>query len=164
MANPRLGDLLEDRWVGSPVDAVIASNVQEETAVVLKTLSPKEEIIIRMRFGIGCDREYTLAEIAQEFALTRERIRQIEAEALLALKLSRTRSQEVGLDGCASILDRTQSRSVSRAGNRPVDRIGNPKAAPLASRPFRRTTTKNDGCPLLREILNLLAIQRWTQR
>ena len=81
-----LGDLLEDRWVGSPVDAVIESNVQEETADVLKTLSPKEEIIIRMRFGIGCDREYTLEEIGQEFALTRERIRQIEAEALGALR------------------------------------------------------------------------------
>ena len=81
-----LGDLLEDRWVGSPVDAVIESNVQEETADVLKTLSPKEEKIIRMRFGIGCDREHTLEEIGQEFAVTRERIRQIEAEALRALR------------------------------------------------------------------------------
>ena len=81
-----LGDLLEDRWVGSPVDAVIESNVQEETADVLKTLSPKEEKIIRMRFGIGCDREHTLEEIGQEFALTRERIRQIEAKALRALR------------------------------------------------------------------------------
>ena len=81
-----LGDLLEDRWVGSPVDAVIESNVQEETADVLKTLSPKEEKIIRMRFGIGCDRERTLEEIGQEFALTRERIRQIEHKALRALR------------------------------------------------------------------------------
>ena len=81
-----LGDLLEDRWVGSPVDAVIESNVQEETADVLKTLSPKEESIIRMRFGIGCDREHTLDEIGQEFALTRERIRQIEHKALRALR------------------------------------------------------------------------------
>ena len=81
-----LGDLLEDRWVGSPVDAVIESNVQEETADVLKTLSPKEEKVIRMRFGIGCDREHTLEEIGQEFAVTRERIRQIEAKALRALR------------------------------------------------------------------------------
>ena len=81
-----LGDLLEDRWVGSSVDAVIESNVQEETADVLKTLSPKEETIIRMRFGIGCDREHTLEEIGQEFALTRERIRQIEHKALGALR------------------------------------------------------------------------------
>ena len=81
-----LGDLLEDRWVGSPVDTVIESNVQDETADVLKTLSPKEEKVIRMRFGIGCDREHTLEEIGQEFAVTRERIRQIEAKALRALR------------------------------------------------------------------------------
>ena len=81
-----LGDLLEDRWVGSPVDAVVDSSVREETADVLKTLSPKEEKVIRMRFGIGCDREHTLEEIGQEFAVTRERIRQIEAKALRALR------------------------------------------------------------------------------
>ena len=81
-----LGDLLEDHWVGSPVDAVIESNVQQETADVLKTLSPKEEKVIRMRFGIGCDREHTLDDIGQEFSLTRERIRQIEAKALRALR------------------------------------------------------------------------------
>jgi RNA polymerase primary sigma factor len=81
-----LGDLLEDRWVGSPVDAVIDSNVREETADVLKTLSPKDEKVIRMRFGIGCEREHTLEEIGQEFAVTRERIRQIEAKALRALR------------------------------------------------------------------------------
>jgi RNA polymerase primary sigma factor len=81
-----LGDLLEDRWVGSPVESVIDSNVREETADVLKTLSPKEEKVIRMRFGIGCDREHTLEEIGQEFAVTRERIRQIEAKALRALR------------------------------------------------------------------------------
>jgi len=81
-----LGDLLEDRWVGSPVEAVIDSNVRDETADVLKTLSPKEEKVIRMRFGIGCEREHTLEEIGQEFAVTRERIRQIEAKALRALR------------------------------------------------------------------------------
>jgi len=81
-----LGDLLEDRWVGSPVDAVIESNVRDETAGVLKTLSPKEEKVIRMRFGIGCDREHTLEEIGQEFDVTRERIRQIEAKALRQLR------------------------------------------------------------------------------
>ena len=81
-----LGDLLEDRWAGSSVDAVIESNVQDETADVLKTLSPKEETIIRMRFGIGCDREHTLEDIGQEFSLTRERIRQIEHKALRALR------------------------------------------------------------------------------
>jgi RNA polymerase primary sigma factor len=81
-----LGDLIEDRWVGSPVDAVIESNVRDETADILKTLSPKEEKVIRLRFGIGCEREHTLEEIGQEFDVTRERIRQIEAKALRQLR------------------------------------------------------------------------------
>ncbi|MBM3761122.1 MAG: RNA polymerase sigma factor RpoD [Acidobacteria bacterium] len=81
-----LGDLIEDRWVGSPVDAVIDANVREETANILKTLSPKEEKVIRLRFGIGCEREHTLEEIGQEFDVTRERIRQIEAKALRQLR------------------------------------------------------------------------------
>jgi RNA polymerase primary sigma factor len=81
-----LGDLIEDRWVGSPVDAVIDANVREETASILKTLSPKEEKVIRLRFGIGCEREHTLEEIGQEFDVTRERIRQIEAKALRQLR------------------------------------------------------------------------------
>src|SRR5579883_762872 len=81
-----LGDLIEDRWVGSPVDAVIESNVRDETAGILKTLSPKEEKVIRMRFGIGCEREHTLEEIGQEFDVTRERIRHIEAKALRQLR------------------------------------------------------------------------------
>src|SRR5579883_2586514 len=81
-----LGDLIEDRWVGSPVDAVIDTNVRDETANILKTLSPKEEKVIRLRFGIGCEREHTLEEIGQEFDVTRERIRQIEAKALRQLR------------------------------------------------------------------------------
>ena len=81
-----LGDLLEDKWVDSPVDAVIDSSVKDETGDVLKTLSPKEEKVIRMRFGIQYEREHTLEEIGQEFAVTRERIRQIEAKALRALR------------------------------------------------------------------------------
>jgi RNA polymerase primary sigma factor len=81
-----LGDLLEDRWVRSPVESVVDASVHDETADILKTLSPKEEKVIRMRFGIGCDREHTLEEIGQEFAVTRERIRQIEAKALRALR------------------------------------------------------------------------------
>ena len=81
-----LGDLIEDKWVDSPVDTVIDSNVKEETGDVLKTLSPKEEKVVRMRFGIDCEREHTLEEIGQEFSVTRERIRQIEAKALRALR------------------------------------------------------------------------------
>jgi RNA polymerase primary sigma factor len=81
-----LGDLLQDRWMGSLTDAVFENNVREETADVLKTLSPSEEKIVRMRFGIGFDREHTLEEIAQNFGLTRERIRQIETKALQRLR------------------------------------------------------------------------------
>jgi len=81
-----LGDLIEDRWVSSPVETVIDSNVRDETAAILKTLSPKEEKVIRLRFGIGCDREHTLEEIGQQFDVTRERIRQIEAKALRQLR------------------------------------------------------------------------------
>ncbi len=58
-AESALGDLIEDRWVGSPVDSVIDTNVRDETANILKTLSPKEEKVIRLRFGIGCEREHT---------------------------------------------------------------------------------------------------------
>ena len=68
------------------MDAVIESNVRDETANILKTLSPKEEKVIRLRFGIGCEREHTLEKIAQEFDVTRERMRQIEAKALRQLR------------------------------------------------------------------------------
>ena len=81
-----LGDLIEDKWVASPVDTVIDSSVREETGDVLKTLSPKEEKVIKMRFGIDCEREHTLEEIGQEFSVTRERIRQIESKALRSLR------------------------------------------------------------------------------
>ena len=85
-----LGDLIEDRWVGSPVYAVNESNVRDETAGILKTLSPREEKVIRLRFGIGCEREHTLEEIGQEYDVTRERIRQIEAKALRQLRAPET--------------------------------------------------------------------------
>jgi RNA polymerase primary sigma factor len=81
-----LGDLIEDLWVGSPVDSVIESNVRDATAGILKTLSPKQEKVIRLRFGIGCEREHTLDEIGQEFDVTCERIRQIEEQALRQLR------------------------------------------------------------------------------
>jgi RNA polymerase primary sigma factor len=81
-----LGDLLQDRTMSSLTDAVFAKNVRAETADVLKTLSPSEEKVVRMRFGIGFDREHTLEEIAQNFGLTRERIRQIESKALQHLR------------------------------------------------------------------------------
>ena len=81
-----LGDLIEDRFVGSPVDAINEGNVRDETAGILKILSPREEKVIRLRFGIGCESEHTLEEIGQECDVTRERIRQIEAKALRQLR------------------------------------------------------------------------------
>ncbi len=85
-----LGDLLQDHWITSPADAVQESNVRRGTAEVLRTLSPNEEKIVRMRFGIGFDREHTLEEIAQDFGVTRERIRQIETQALQRLRATET--------------------------------------------------------------------------
>jgi RNA polymerase primary sigma factor len=81
-----LGDLLEDPNASSPTDSLIDSDVRSKTADILETLSPAEERVLRMRFGIGFEREHTLQEIGKEFALTRERIRQIEAKALQALR------------------------------------------------------------------------------
>src|SRR5579883_262126 len=81
-----LGDLLEDRSAGSLMGQLIDHDLREEAAGVLKTLSPHEEKVIRMRFGIGYDREHTLQEIAQDFGLTRERIRQIELKGLQKLR------------------------------------------------------------------------------
>jgi RNA polymerase primary sigma factor len=83
-----LGDLIVGRAAGSIIDPLMAHDVQDETAGVLRMLPPNEERIIRMRFGIGFDREYTLEEIGQTVGLTRERIRQIEAAALQKLRSS----------------------------------------------------------------------------
>jgi len=83
-----LGDLLVGRAAGSIIDPLMAHDVRDETAGVLRMLPPNEEKVIRMRFGIGFDREYTLEEIGQSVGLTRERIRQIEAAALQKLRSS----------------------------------------------------------------------------
>jgi RNA polymerase primary sigma factor len=81
-----LGDFIEDRGVVSPAEAVININLKEQTASVLQTLTPREEQVIRMRFGIGDGSEHTLEEVGQKFSVTRERIRQIEAKALRKLR------------------------------------------------------------------------------
>ncbi len=81
-----LGDFIVDKRLASPSEAVINLNLREQTAEVLKTLSPREEKIIRMRFGLQGDAEHTLEEVGQHFAVTRERIRQIEAKALRKLR------------------------------------------------------------------------------
>ena len=81
-----LGDFIEDRNVVSPAEAVINLNLKEQTDSVLKTLTPREERVIKMRFGVGDGSEHTLEEVGQNFAVTRERIRQIEAKALRKLR------------------------------------------------------------------------------
>jgi RNA polymerase primary sigma factor len=81
-----LGDFIIDKRVVSPSEAVINLNLREQTAEVLKSLSPREERIIKMRFGLQDGSEHTLEEVGQQFAVTRERIRQIEAKALRKLK------------------------------------------------------------------------------
>ncbi|GIW43997.1 MAG: RNA polymerase sigma factor RpoD [Candidatus Binatia bacterium] len=81
-----LGDFVEDRQTISPADAAVYSNLEEQTRRVLATLTPREEQILRMRFGIGEKSDYTLEEVGQKFAVTRERIRQIEAKALRKLR------------------------------------------------------------------------------
>jgi len=81
-----LGDFIEDKSVVSPVEAVINNNLEEQTRRVLKTLTPREEKVLRMRFGIGEKSDHTLEEVGQDFEVTRERIRQIEAKALRKLR------------------------------------------------------------------------------
>ena len=95
-----LGDFIEDRGVVSPSDAVININLKEMTENVLNTLTPREERVIKMRFGLEDGTEHTLEEVGQNFAVTRERIRQIEAKALRKLRHpSRSRRLRNFLDG-----------------------------------------------------------------
>jgi RNA polymerase primary sigma factor len=81
-----LGDFIEDKGVVSPLEAVIKGNLSDQTSRVLSTLTPREEKVLRMRFGIGEKSDHTLEEVGQDFAVTRERIRQIEAKALRKLR------------------------------------------------------------------------------
>jgi RNA polymerase primary sigma factor len=81
-----LGDFIEDRQVISPIDAVIGANLREQTRKTLKTLTPREEQVLRMRFGVGDGAEHTLEEVGKSFNVTRERIRQIESKALRKLR------------------------------------------------------------------------------
>jgi len=95
-----LGDFIEDKSILNPADAVVASNLREITDEVLATLTPREEKVIKMRFGLGTTgSEHTLEEVGQHFAVTRERIRQIEAKALRKLRHpSRSRKLKAFLD------------------------------------------------------------------
>ena len=98
-----LGDFIEDKAVVSPSDAVINLNLKDQTSSVLKTLTPREEKVIKMRFGLDDGSEHTLEEVGQSFAVTRERIRQIEAKALRKLRHpSRSRKLRAFLEGSAN--------------------------------------------------------------
>ena len=95
-----LGDFIEDRGVVSPAEQVINTNLKEMTEAVLKTLTPREEKVIKMRFGVGDGSEHTLEEVGQSFEVTRERIRQIETKALRKLRHpSRSRKLKAFLEG-----------------------------------------------------------------
>ena len=94
-----LGDFIEDRNAVLPIEAAIQSNLRETTTRVLASLTPREERVLRMRFGIGMNTDHTLEEVGQQFSVTRERIRQIEAKALRKLKHpSRSRKLRSFLD------------------------------------------------------------------
>ncbi|MDR1334938.1 MAG: RNA polymerase sigma factor RpoD [Holosporaceae bacterium] len=81
-----LGDFIEDKNIALPVEHAVSSNLRETTTLVLASLTPREERVLRMRFGIGMNTDHTLEEVGQQFSVTRERIRQIEAKALRKLK------------------------------------------------------------------------------
>ncbi len=99
-----LGDFIEDRMAVSPSDAVISVNLKEYTSQVLRTLTPREERVIKMRFGLEDGSEHTLEEVGQSFQVTRERIRQIEAKALRKLRHpSRSRKLKAFVDGVKDI-------------------------------------------------------------
>ena len=94
-----LGDFIEDKAAVIPLDAAIQANLREATTRVLSSLTPREERVLRMRFGIGMNTDHTLEEVGQQFSVTRERIRQIEAKALRKLKHpSRSRKLRSFLD------------------------------------------------------------------
>jgi RNA polymerase primary sigma factor len=81
-----LGDFIQDDNAVIPIDAAIQSNLRQTTTKILSSLTPREERVLRMRFGIGMNSDHTLEEVGQQFSVTRERIRQIEAKALRKLK------------------------------------------------------------------------------
>ncbi len=99
-ADSSLGDFIEDKNAVSPADAMVAASLSEQTRKVLATLTPREEKVLRMRFGIGEKTDHTLEEVGQDFEVTRERIRQIEAKALRKLRHpSRSKCLKSFVDG-----------------------------------------------------------------
>ncbi|MFO8057308.1 MAG: RNA polymerase sigma factor RpoD [bacterium] len=96
----RLGDFIEDRAVASPMESVTSKSLADQTEDVLQSLTPREEKVLRMRFGIGEGSDHTLEEVGQDFDVTRERIRQIEAKALRKLRhVSRSKRLKIFIEG-----------------------------------------------------------------
>ncbi|HUT55668.1 MAG TPA: RNA polymerase sigma factor RpoD [bacterium] len=96
----RLGDFIEDKTIPSPMDSVVNKSLSDQTKDVLQTLTPREEKVLRMRFGIGEKADHTLEEVGQDFDVTRERIRQIEAKALRKLRhVSRSKKLKIFIEG-----------------------------------------------------------------
>ena len=112
-----LGDFIEDKNAVIPVDAAIQSNLKETVTRVLASLTPREERVLRMRFGIGMNTDHTLEEVGQQFSVTRERIRQIEAKALRKLKhpsrSRKMRASSINESGASLIHDCVSTVSVS---------------------------------------------------
>ena len=108
-----LGDFIEDKNAILPIDAAIQSNLRETTTRVLASLTPREERVLRMRFGIGMNTDHTLEEVGQQFSVTRERIRQIEAKALRKLK------HPSGRGSCARSSITEPPRCIPRAWRKP---------------------------------------------
>jgi RNA polymerase primary sigma factor len=114
----QLGDFIEDKNAILPIDAAIQSNLRDTTTRVLASLTPREERVLRMRFGIGMNTDHTLEEVGQQFSVTRERIRQIEAKALRKLKQgarfttyaipAKRGSRTIGINGAAARLAQPQ--------------------------------------------------------
>ncbi len=95
----RLGDFIEDKTIKSPMDSVVSKSLRGQTREVLQTLTPREEKVLRMRFGIGEKSDHTLEEVGQDFDVTRERIRQIEAKALRKLRhVSRSKKLKIFIE------------------------------------------------------------------
>ena len=135
-----LGDFIEDRQEVSPADAVINLNLKEQTENVLHTLTPREEKVIKMRFGVGDGSEHTLEEVGQNFAVTRERIRQIEAKALRKLRHpSRSRPTRVPR-GHVNLTRREHMRRGTHVTShrQPMERVGGERkhllTGPIAQR------------------------------
>ena len=130
-----LGDFIEDKNAILPIDAAIQSNLRETTTRVLASLTPREERVLRMRFGIGMNTDHTLEEVGQQFSVTRERIRQIEAKALRKLK------HPSAAANCAPS---------STTSAWPASPFGVPSSCPVRSHVYRRPrSTVVDGRPAL---------------